>query len=187
MTKTLVGTPDRPEEEPEPWVRRDAQPYEPGNVEAATHGAYSTSLVSEGAKAVLAQMLEILPWLEECDGIVVDTLARSKWRHDRVADEIDGIIEGSTTAHPRKGFPDTGVQAVPERLWQQVSREARTVMECAGKLGMTATDRAALAKDQSWAQALSAGRVARLAGEGRALRTARLAELEPSADDPDAK
>ena len=179
--KTAID-PDNPPD----WYR-PPKPYEPENKEAVTHGAYSTSLVSEGAKAVLAQMLEILPWLEECDGVVVDTLARSKWRHDRVADEIDGIIEGSKTAHPRKGFPDTGVQAVPERLWQQVSREARTVMECAGKLGMTATDRAALAKDQSWAQALSAGRVARLQGEGRALRQARLSELPPADDDSPAK
>lgn len=156
-----------------PWVYREAKPFGQGNTDAAKHGAYSDQLVSAGAQELLGQLLETLPWLHEADALTLDGLCRAKWRHDRVDQEIEGIITGEIRAHPRKGFPDTGVQAVPERLWQQVSREARSIVEFCGKLGMTPVDRAALMKDTSWAHALNGGRGPQLGEQGRALREAR--------------
>jgi len=165
-------------------MRRDGTPAEshgdrrgysrgsaaPGNTLAARSGARSERLVSEHAEEVLEELVELYPWLTTADGVALDVLVRAKARHDLLAAYIEDIVEGRRRSYPRKGFPDTGIEAVPERVWQQISREARTVLDTASRLGLTAVDRAQLAKDLGLARHYGNERViADLIAKGQAV------------------
>lgn len=154
---------------PVPWTRREASPFLSGNLLSVRHGADSELLVSAAAQAVLAQMMEMFPWLEVADGIVLDVLCKAKVRYDTLDAYADSVISGET--YTAKG--ETGIEAVPDRVWQSLARLENTLVSAAGKLGLTAVDRAALTKDASWANALRAGRVSGLASEGGRLRQLR--------------
>lgn len=154
---------------------------EPGNLLAVRHGAGSERLVSAKAAEVLAELMASYPWLEEVDGVVLDTLVRAKARHDLLADYIDRVIEGTAEAYPRKGRPTTGIEAVPDVVWQQVSREARTVLDAASRLGFTPRDRAELFRDAGMAAHYGGERVAQLGERGSQIRARRLREVGESA------
>lgn len=145
----------------------------PGNTLAVRHGAGSDRLVSERATAILGELRESYPWLVDADALVLDVLVRAKVRLDALDAYITGVLDGTTTAYPRKGQPETGIEAVPDRVWQQVSRESRTVVDAAAKLGLTATDRAQLLKDTGLARHFGGDRIAALAERGRSLRLAK--------------
>ena len=138
--------------------RGDAKPYESENTASVIHGGWSDRLVSEEASEVLAELIEIhgAAWLMALDGVVVNVLVRAKVRHDRFdrrIDEFDDVCD------------------IPKSVLEQVSREARQVVDCCAKLGLTATDRAALMKDTGWAKVLGGG--PQLGEQGRAIREAR--------------
>lgn len=145
----------------------------PGNTLAARHGARSEKLVSERAQAVLAELMTQYPWLEEADGVVLDTLCRAKARFDMLDSYATDVIEGTREAYPRKGFPQTGVEAVPPQVWTALARSENTIISAAGKLGMTATDRAQLFKDAGIARHYGSGSLATFAAKGRKLRQLR--------------
>ncbi|MDA8297417.1 MAG: hypothetical protein M0004_12675 [Actinomycetota bacterium] len=144
-----------------------------GNTLAVRHGAGSDRLVSERATTILADLADSYPWLVDADAIVLDVLVKAKIRMDALDGYITAIIEGSAKAYPRKGQPETGIEAVPDKVWQQVSRESRTVVDAAAKLGLTATDRAQLLKDTGLARHFGGDRIAALAEQGRSLRLAK--------------
>lgn len=148
-----------------------AVPFGAGNTAAVTHGAWSDRLVSERARDVLADLQVACPWIMEADGMVLDTLIKAKVRHDEFDDVINEYFDGARRND--KGL--TGAEAIPDRILQQVAREARHVMDACGKLGLTATDRAALMKDTSWARALAGknGGMAQVGEQGRAIREER--------------
>lgn len=143
---------------------------EPGNRLAVRHGARSPSIVSERAEAVLAELRQQYPWLQDVDAPVLDVLVRAKARHDLLDDYVSAVLEGTTQAFPRKGSPRTGVEAVPDRVWQQLSREARTVLDAAAKLGFAPSERAGLLKDAGMAVHFGGQRIAALVEQGRQVR-----------------
>ena len=150
----------------------------PRNKLAVRHGAHSQALVSERAAAVLAELLESYPWLTGADAMVLDVLVQAKVRFDAISGYISGVIEGTTKAYSRtKGAPQTGVEGVPESIWQQISRESRTIIDAAGKLGLTATDRAQLLKDTGLARHFAGERAGGLSEVGEGIRRRRLREL----------
>ncbi|MDA8289954.1 MAG: hypothetical protein M0014_16185 [Actinomycetota bacterium] len=163
------GTPVTEPQAPRGYRWEDAKP---GNLLAVRHGARSERLVSERAAQVLDELRETYAWLIDADVVVLDVLCRAKARHDALADYVEGVIEGTVEAYPRKGFPQTGIEAVPDRTWQQLSRETRTIIDAAAKLGFTATDRAQLMKDTGMARHFGGERVAQLVERGRQLREA---------------
>lgn len=148
------------------YIRKDGtfaphtEPGQPGNMLAVTHGAYSPRLINEDAEMLLAELVEEhgAVWLHSLDAIVLHNLTRSKARHDRIDARIDSYDD---------------VEDVPRTLWEQVSREARQINDCCSKLGFTATDRATLMKDASWAKALQSREGQQLGQRGRELREAR--------------
>jgi hypothetical protein len=44
------------------WQARPAEPFEPGNTAAVTHGAYSPRLLLERASEIAGTLVEIAPW-----------------------------------------------------------------------------------------------------------------------------
>lgn len=164
-----------PSSAPQPARGYSWPPFEPGHTASVRHGAHSERLVSERASAILEELREQYVWLVEADALVVQVLVESKARLEALNDYVTGIIAGTTKAYPLKGRPTTGVEAVPERIWQQISRESRTVLDAASKLGFTPRDRAELARDTGVA-AYFGGRddaLRAFAAEGRKLRQLR--------------
>ncbi len=152
--------------------RGPGRPVEQGNQLAVRHGAHASTLVSERAEALLSELRQQYPWLEGVDAPALDVLVAAKCRHDLLADYISDVIDGTRPAYPRKGFPGTGVEAVPDRVWQQLSREARTVLDASSKLGFTPTERAQLLRDVGVARHYGADRIAALVERGRQVREA---------------
>lgn len=155
---------------PVPWTPRPAEPYQPGNTAALRHGANSERLVSERAKQVLAELIERWPWLEQADGVLVDVMVKAKVRYDALDEYAAGVIEGTTEAYPRKGYPTVGVEAVPDRVWTALARQERSVIDAASKLGLAPVDRAQLFKDAGMARHFGRDGVTELAQRGRQLR-----------------
>jgi hypothetical protein len=123
------------------------EPFKDGNLVAARHGAHSSALVSERAAELLAELRQDRPWLEELDSALLDTFLKAKVRLDLIDDHVALIISGEVEAYPRRGFPRTGIEAVPNRLWEQLARESRIVADCAAKLGFAPTSRSSLYRD----------------------------------------
>jgi hypothetical protein len=143
-------------------------PAEPGNTLALRHGANSPRLVSERAAEILEEYREKYPWLNaELDGVLFDDFIKSKARLDMLHEYVAGIISGEVEAYPRKGFPRTGVEAVPDRLWQQLARESRIVADLGAKLGFAPTNRAAMYRDCGMAWHLGSPGVESLAGSSK--------------------
>jgi len=94
-------------------------------------------------------------------------LVRAKARFNILSDYIDDVIEGRRHAYPRKGYPTTGVEGVPDRVWQQVSREARTIVDVSAQFGLSALSRATLIKDTSLARYFAEQALAGLMERGR--------------------
>ena len=149
----------------------------PANRLAVRHGAHSEALVSERAAALLAGLVERWPWLEDCDAVVVDVLCRAKARYEALDEYAAAVISGEKRAYPRQGYPDTGVEAVPDRVWQSLQRQENIILQASAKLGFTAVDRAAILRDTGVAKHLAGGRAARLSEVGEAIRARRLREL----------
>lgn len=138
--------------------------------------------MGERAAGLLAELREEYPWLEQADGVLVDLLVRSAARVQMLSEYVDGVVSGEREAYPRRGFPTTGVEAVPERVWLALAQAERNVALAAGKLGFAPADRAKLFRDAGMARSLelAAGReaVRQLAERGRRLRAARAGSVE---------
>lgn len=130
-----------------------------------THGATAPELVSADAAAILDQLQETVPWICLQHGIVVDVLidAMAKFRRYNKywQDKDDGSIES--------------LESIPQKVIDGRVREAKLVVECCAKLGLTPLDQAVLMRDASWAQALRLGQAKALAATGEALRAQRRA------------
>jgi hypothetical protein len=137
---------------------------------AVRHGAWSDRLVSARAQTVLAELIDAYPWLEEADVVVLDVLVKAKARYDALDEYAAAVIEGRAQAHPRKGFPSTGPEAVPDKVLTALARTENTIIAAAGKLGLTATDRAQLFKDAGMARHFGGDPIAKLVERGRQLR-----------------
>ena len=101
---------------------------------------------------------------------MLDVLRRSKARYDVLSNYVDNILEGRQKSYPREKAPRTGVEGVPTRIWEQLAREARVILEAAGKLGLTAIDRGALARDSSVARHFTQKGLRDLMEQGRESR-----------------
>lgn len=143
--------------------------FEPGNALAVKSGAFSARLVSEDAERIAEHLAELMPWLGPHHLVVLDVLCKAKARYDRADTYANDLMDEVTTT--QKG--ETGIEAVPDRIWKLLISQENTIINACAKLGMTATDQAMLMKDASWAKALSAGRAEALASEGARLRQLR--------------
>lgn len=152
-----------------PWRMPDGsvnwrEPTQPGNKLALRHGANSPQLMDERAAELLEELVEVMPWLAECDALLVETLSRSLAQFRALDDYVGKVISGEAKSYPRKGHPQTGVEGVPAVVFEQWARAQRAVESTAAKLGMAPATRSRMFKDTGWARALDAQvRGARLA------------------------
>jgi hypothetical protein len=145
-------------------------PFQEGNTIAVRHGAWSDRLASQRAQGVLAELVERYPWIEDADVVVLDVLVKAKARYDALDEYAAAVIEGDREAYPRKGSPLTGPEAVPDKVLTALARLENTIIQAAGKLGLTATDRAQLFKDAGMAKHFGGDPIAKLVERGRQLR-----------------
>lgn len=108
------------------WVPRPARPYEPGNLEHVTHGARSERLVAERAQVVRQNLLELCPWLDEA----------------RFAPEVARFLRCESQAlmlheYIEKLVSESGVGAVPIRLWESSTAKERLASQTGAGLGLT--------------------------------------------------
>ena len=156
------------------WGRRDAEPFTPKagvpNYNAVKSGADSPKLVSDDAKRVLGELMEMLPYLHEADGMLLDALIKDKVMFDRYALYEEALV----TEQAKNSKGETGIDAVPRNVIDRLGALSRNIQSGCRALGMTPTDRAALFKDQSWAKALQGrGSGPQLGEQGRMLRLQR--------------
>ncbi len=164
MTKTAVPAGQMPE-----WYHPKREPFQKDNELAVKSGVYSTRLVSEDAERIAEQLADLMPWLGPHHLVILDVLCKAKARYDRADSYANDLMDEVTTN--KNG--DTGIEAVPQRIWNLLISQENTIINACAKLGMTATDQAMLMKDASWARALSQGRAESLAAEGARLRQLR--------------
>ena len=109
----------------EPWVRRPAQPYEPGNTAAVKHGARSDRIVALKAAEVHDELLEVAPWLDELKFLpavsrYLQAAAREQLLHEYVT----------------RASAEEGAGSVSSRVWEQVTAAARLAAKLGQDLGL---------------------------------------------------
>ncbi|MGH9090192.1 MAG: hypothetical protein ACRDZR_02240 [Acidimicrobiales bacterium] len=160
-----------------PYVMPDGSknyrpPFEEGNTLSVRHGLHSERITSERYVATLAELREDMPWLETCDAVAVEGLARALATFRPLDTWITAVMTGEAKAHSRPGAPDTGVEAVPERVWRAWRGAAKLVQDATSALGMSPVARAGLMRDTGWARALARQEgFSRLTEQGRAMRS----------------
>lgn len=165
----------------EGWREESHETFQPGNVVPLRHGLLSRDPdeamgISERAERILAELTARYRWVETADGVAVDVLCRAVARYHAVDEFICGVMDGTVEAYPRAGAPQTGIEAVPRHLWEQVQRNERSVLDAVAKLGLTPVDRAALFKDTGMARHYGRESVAQMVNRGQV----RLKELRGS-------
>lgn len=117
------------------WSPRPAQPYEPGNDAALTHGAYAELRLSEQAEELAPLLERLVPAFRPSDRPMVQLLALTWARLQAAAAAIDAAGPEELPALRRD-----------ERLWAGL---AARVLD---QLGMSPTARARLGLDVAMAQ-----------------------------------
>lgn len=150
---------------------RDAEPYQPGNLESVHHGTLSARLVSAKTEEIRSELIERFPLL--ADPMFADSFERcvsAQARATMLNDYIWGVVEGTIQARSRQGFPSTGIEAVPAYLWGEVTKAEGNAAKFAQDCGLDPIGFAKLAKELGWAKQLSGSNVAGLMTTGRELR-----------------
>lgn len=143
------------------WSPRPAQPYEPGNLEAVRHGAYSERMIAERAEQVHAEITAVAPWLD--DDRYMPALAaylRAVAREQLAQRALDGW---------------DGKGRFPSRLVETATAAARLAWQMGDELGLTPAGHArlkaltaeAVGAEASLADLLESGRKTRLAAQAR--------------------
>ena len=147
-----------------PWGRRDAQPYEVGNLAALRHGAYSDRTIAERAEQVHAQLLDVAPWLDQpWMAPALDRYLRACAREQLAHDGIE------------KAAAEKGPDKIPTRLLEAATAATRLAATLAADLGLSPFGHARL-RAVAGAAATTEHTLEQLAEEGRAIRERR--ELE---------
>jgi hypothetical protein len=107
--------------------------FQPGNVVALKHGAYSERSIAERAELVRPLLYEVCPWLHPTqDVIAVNRFLRAESRALILHDYITGLVDGK------------GAQAVPQRVWEQATAADNLAAKLGSALGLDPTGRAKL-------------------------------------------
>lgn len=157
-------------DQPTPWRRRDPQPYEPGNLAAVKHGAYSERIVNERALDVLRRLQETddCKWLADVDAVQLDTWLKARARYE-LLDEGIWRVAG-----------ERGIEEVPDRLLRSMTAQERNLMSLTQDLGLDPTGRARLLKDLGLAKQFMREGAQRLAEKGSEIRRLRALEAKGS-------
>jgi len=153
----------------QPFRRREAQPYGPGNRESVKHGAFSARVIDEKSREVHAELMAACVWVDEPDVVAVDTWCKAKARYDLLNDWVMSIALGERDVVTKRGIL-SGVDAVPAYLWGEVSKAESNLMKATESLGLDPTGRARLMKDLGMAKHFAADGVRELVSRGRELR-----------------
>ncbi len=146
------------------WTPRPAQPYEPGNLAAVKHGAYSPRLVEQRAVELLAQLrdTEDCKWLTDVDAIQLDTWLKSRALYELAHEAVLRIAE------------EKGMENVNGHLLAFAATQERNYTRITQDLGLDPTGRAKLLKDLGIAKQFMREGAQRLAAEGSEIRRRRL-------------
>jgi hypothetical protein len=153
------------------WVRRDAEPFQPGNTAAVTHGARSPRIIEAKAAEVHTELLEVAPWLDRDEFLpavvrYLQACAREQLLHE----------------HITRLSADDGPGAVSSRTWEQATAAARLAAKLGQDLGLDPIGHARL-RAVAGAAEVTAITLADLQATGReimARRTAIDADAEPT-------
>lgn len=150
-----------------PWTPRPAQPYQPGNLEAVRHGAFSPRLVEQRASELLAQLrdTEDCKWLTDVDAIQLDTWLKSRARYELLNEYITSMIDQFGV--------EAGVEKVSMKVWTTVTAQERNLVRLTQDLGLDPTGRAKLLKDLGLAKQFMREGAQKLAAQGSEIRRQR--------------
>ena len=143
-----------------PSRRYSWAPFEVGNGAAIKHGGFSPVTISEKAEALLDELREFCPWINELDGAAVDRFCRAEARARLLHSYVSKVSV------------ESGIEAVKEYLWAEVRGADTLADKLATGLGLTPEGRAKLARDAAVAGHFAADALAGLQAEGRKLREA---------------
>ena len=162
------------------WTRKDGEvvqsrpPFEEGNKVALRHGVYSPERIRVEAQEVreaLASHAELLG--ADIFAAEFEALCWEQAILNLAQNYIMGVVSGEIEAYPVKGRPTTGMEAVPERIWQARDRAAANAHKFRTACGMNAQGFVGLVKELGWAQHLTGGQVKDLLSKGAELRALR--------------
>ena len=147
-------------------------PFGVGNRMSVTHGAWSERSIAETAEEIRAELLERFDFLADpLFQPAIERYLRPAARARRLNDWVEAVMDGEIEARPeRKGGATTGVDAVPQRVWQALSQAESAAQKFAQDCGLDPIGFARIAKELGWAKQLSGQKVADLASKGRELR-----------------
>ncbi len=162
----------------QPWVRRDAQPFQVGNTAALRSGVRATtSRVLDARAAQVRAEMEVLaethPWAATAHPSVVELFCKAVAKMRMINDYIDSVVEGDREAFPSRDRPSTGIEAVPPYLWTEATRAEAQATKLAERLGLDPKGQAELMKDSAWAKRLAGASLDELMAAGRRVRTSR--------------
>lgn len=153
-----------------PWD--DRPPFGAGNTMAVTHGAYSERNIAETAEEIRGELLERFDFLADpMFQTAIERYLRPAARARRLNAWVEAVMDGEIEARPeRKGGATTGVDAIPQRVWQALNQAETAAQKFAQDCGLDPIGFARIAKELGWAKQLSGQKVADLASKGRELR-----------------
>lgn len=146
-----------------PWTPRPAQPYQPGNLAAVKHGAYSPRLVEQRASELLAQLrdTEDCRWLTDVDAIQLNTWLKSRALYELAYEGVQRIAERE------------GIEHVSGHLLAFAATQERNYTRITQDLGLDPTGRAKLLKDLGIAKQFMREGAQKLATKGGEIRRQR--------------
>jgi hypothetical protein len=167
----VAGRSDKSTRPPGPW--RLDQPPPRGNTFALVHGADSERAVEAKAQEVRTTLLDVAPWLAPAEfAPAVSRFLRAEAR----ALMLHRHIAQTSEEH--------GPSKVPVRLWEQATAADRLAAQLGNVLGLDPLGRARL-QSLAVGTELSVASLSKLAEEGSAIATRRMAELEEHGGDND--
>ena len=109
---------------PARWQRREAQPYQPGNLESVRHGARSDRIVEAKVAELRAALYEVAPDLDQ----------------PRFTETIERYLRAVAREKLLHGYLiEKGPANVGQRLWEAASAAANTAQKMSAELGLTPT------------------------------------------------
>ena len=154
--------------------RREAEPYEEGNLASLKHGGYSPRMIEQKALEVHAALTEYAPWLDRPEFAptlvrYLEAASRERLIHD----------------HIEKVCAEQGAGKVPVRLWESATSVARLAHKLADDLGLTPKGHATIAV-LTGAAVQAGASIADLAAKGAELRERAASRIVTEAIETDA-
>lgn len=150
-------------------------PFEKGNTASVTHGL---SAITQGRGEILPitqarieahfqELLKRYPHIHDVDLAQFRSYCDADAKATIIGEWIDQVLKGEAEAHPRKGSPRVGVEAIPDHIYRAHRAYMSQARELARDLGLNPGGRYAVAKDYyTAARTAKAQGVAHLIAQG---------------------